>query len=62
MVESVAIGIFVFVALVVAGSRALATLEKAREAAAAERVEKVRRRARPGYTGPLYNAHGREVR
>jgi hypothetical protein len=52
---AIAFGIFVFVALIVAGSRAIATLD---------RLAAARRPARQpvAYTGPLYNSHGREIR
>lgn len=52
---AIAFGIFVFVALIVAGWRAFDRLDRAADA---------QRPARQcvAYTGPLYTAHGREIR
>ena len=54
MIETIALGVFVFVALAVGGWRALDTL-------AAHKARKERRPHVTPYTGPRYNAHGREV-
>ena len=54
MLEAIAIGVFVFVALAVGGWRALDTIAASR--APGDREPQV-----TPYTGPRYNAHGREV-
>lgn len=54
MIAAIALGVFVFVALTVGGWRALDTL-------AAHKARKERRPRVTPYTGPRYNAHGREV-
>lgn len=51
-IEAIAIGIFLFIALSVAGCRALDTVSHK----AAKRSREV-----TSYTGPLYNQHGRET-
>lgn len=61
MLLAVAVFAFVFVTLSVAGLRALAKLEAARVRREAERRDAVTRRHARAYTGPRYNAHGREV-
>lgn len=55
-IEAIAIGAFLFVALAVAGCRAVDAFDVARRG-------KVRRRELVSrtYTGPLYNRHGREL-
>ncbi len=58
----IAVAVFVFVALSVAGVRAIDALEAQRARREAQRREAVTRRHRLAYTGPRYNAHGREVR
>lgn len=54
---------FVFVALAVGGLRALRLLEAHKAKIEAERLARVKARAeaRGHYTGPRYNAHGREI-
>lgn len=52
---------FVLVTLIVGGLRALRTLERRKAEQEAERLGRISRRARPGYTGPRYNEHGREI-
>lgn len=59
--EFIALAVFLFVSLSVAGFRALDALEAARARREAVRREAVTRRHRLAYTGPRYNAHGREV-
>lgn len=61
MLLSVAVFAFVFVALSVAGFRAIDALEAARARREAKRREAVTRRHRLAYCGPIYNRHGREV-
>lgn len=56
MIESAAIGVFVFVALIVSGWRALAIVDSAKAAAETP--------ARPQidhYNGPRFNRHGRRL-
>lgn len=62
MLLAVAVFAFVFVSLSVAGVRALDALEAQRANREAARREAVTRRHSRAYTGPRYNAHGREVR
>jgi hypothetical protein len=58
----IAIGVFVFVALVVAGWRALNLLDSVKaEEQASRRKGVVARAGRVDYTGAIYNAHGREI-
>lgn len=59
--EFIALAVFLFVSLSVAGVRALDALEAARARREAARREAVTRRHRLAYTGPRYNVHGREV-
>lgn len=62
MIEAIAIGVFVFVALAVAGWRALDTLDAVKARKVADRRAAIRTRAlRRHYSGPRYNAHGREI-
>ena len=64
MIESIALGVFVFIALSVAGWRALDAIAAKRAADSAQIVRNARalaRRESPDYRGPVYNAHGREV-
>lgn len=62
MVEAIAIGVFVFVVIVVAGNRALNTLAAHKAKAEADRISRVKARAnRREYTGARYNVHGREI-
>lgn len=62
MIEAIAIGVFVFVVLAVAGWRALDTLESAKARRETERRAAISARAkRRDYTGPWVNRWGREV-
>lgn len=62
MIEAIAIGVFVFVAVLVAGNRALDTLAAHRAKEEAERRARIAGRAkRVDYTGPVVNMHGREI-
>lgn len=54
MLEAIAIGVFVFVALSVGGWRAL-------DAIAASRAPVDRKPQVTPYTGPRYTVHGREI-
>lgn len=62
MLEAIAIGVFVFVTIAVAGFRAIDTIERRKAEAEADR----RRRALGGrsneYSGGYFNVHGREVK
>jgi hypothetical protein len=60
--EAIAIGVFVFVVIVVAGFRALDTLAAHKAKAEAERLRRVKDRAtRVDYTGARYSVHGSEI-
>lgn len=62
MIEAIAIGVFVFVALAVAGWRALDTLDAAKARKEADRRAAITTRAmRRDYSGPRFTAHGREI-
>lgn len=62
MVEAIAIGVFVFVTLVVAGNRAINTLNAHNAKVEADRLDRVKARANHReYTGARYNVHGREI-
>lgn len=61
MVEAIAFGVFIFVAIVVAGWRAIDESNRRKARSEAERLSRVSRRARPGYSGPRFNRWGREV-
>lgn len=56
-IEAIAIGIFLFVALSVAGCR---VLDAWRRNARIDR-ERLARVTRQHYTGPVYDRHGREI-
>lgn len=58
---AIGIGVFTFVTLVVAGWRALDTLEAHKRSEADSAAQRRLMRVRPGYTGPRYNAHGNEL-
>lgn len=62
MLLAVAVFAFVFVSLSVGAFRIVDALEAQRARREAQRREAVTRRHRLAYTGPRYNAHGREVR
>lgn len=57
----VALSVFLAVSLSVAGFRTLAALRAERVRLEAERRDAVTRRHKLAYSGPRYNAHGREV-
>ena len=62
MIAPIAIGVFVFVALAVAGWRALDTLDATKARKEADRRAAIRTRAlRRDYSGPRYTVHGREI-
>lgn len=62
MIEAIGIGVFVFVALAVAGWRALDLLDrKAREDVAELERRITRAKAVARYKGPYVNRHGREI-
>jgi hypothetical protein len=54
--------VFVFVAIVVGGNRALKALAAHKAKREADRLNRIASRAnRVDYRGPTYNAHGRET-
>lgn len=62
MIEAIAIGVFVFVAVYVGGVRAIDTLTAHKAKGEADRLARMKARiTRTEYTGALYNAHGREI-
>lgn len=62
MLEAIAIGVFVFVVIVVTGFRVINRLEAAKAEAEADRLKRVASRAsRVEYTGGRFNVHGREI-
>lgn len=62
MLEAIAIGVFVFVVITVAGFRAIDSLNARKAKGEAARVNRVIDRAnRVEYTGQRYNVHGREI-
>ena len=62
LIDTIALGAFIFVTLAVAGWRALDLLAERERAEDRERVEWPKRRANVSvYRGPLYSDRGRET-
>jgi len=62
MIEAIGIGVFVFVVIVVAGNRAIDTINAHKAKQDAARLDRIKARAtRRDYTGARYNVHGREI-